>query len=406
MLSYRAVVVFVAAIGFATPAFAAPTGTVAVLGIEPIEVPDALAQQLTDALRKGVRNVTGWRQVQGKDLIEMKMVFGCENEPPCLAQAGRSLGAERLVIGSLKKSIRPTHMDVRLRLIDVRKRIHIGEVDVVVSRADVGANADAWLAQLFGVTAPEAPRAPTSLYVASVPSGAEVLVDGAPAGKTPLDLTTIAPGKHALRITIAGYAPIDTVVDVLAEKRTPLELRLTRTTPIAVAPPVPASNDPIPGYLSQKPIPGVRTARAVMGVGVAALVLGVVLGGVSIYTWYSYTNLENDLTDRVPLFVPNRPATAAEATWLTKPNCSPPSSLAEFGNTAGFASDCKHGRSLANTTSGLVAAATIVGVAGLASIIAGWQLEQKARKRADRTTFLLVPALSPTYLGMGASGTF
>lgn len=392
----------------------APT-TVAVLGVEPVEVPDRLAQQLTDALRKSVRNVSGYKQVQGKDLIEMKMVFGCDGDAPaCIAQAGRSLGADKLVVGYARKSIRPTNIEVQLRLIDVKTKTQIGAIDDVVSRSDVGARADAWLGKLFNVAAPVPVPNPTTLYVGSIPSGATVTIDGAQSGTTPLDLTTATPGKHTLRIELRGYGVIETTVELPAGKRTPLEFRLNKLeTPFVVA--STQSVDPISDYVAQKPVPGLRRARAISGVGVAALVLGGVLGGVSIWSWYSYTNIESDLSDRVPLFVPNRPATAAETTWLKQPSCSPPSSLAEFGNTAGFASDCKEGRKLADVTTALVTTGTILGVGGLAMIITGWQLEQRAKKKAagrdakassDGASWVLVPSAAPGYAGLSASGRF
>lgn len=395
--------------------------TVAVLGVEPVEVPDRLAQQLTDALRKSVRNVSGYKQVQGKDLIEMKMVFGCDGDAPaCIAQAGRSLGADKLVVGYARKSIRPTNIEVQLRLIDVKTKAQIGALDDVVSRSDVGARADAWLGKLFNVAAPVPVPNPTTLYVGSIPSGATVTIDGSQAGTTPLDLTTATPGKHTLRIELRGYGVIETTVELPAGKRTPLEFRLnkqeTPVAPVALGPTQPQSVDPISDYVAQKPVPGLARARAVSGVGVAALVLGGVLGGVSIWSWYRYTNIESDLSDRVPLFVPNRPATAAETTWLKQPSCSPPSSLAEFGNTAAFASDCKEGRKLADVTTALVTTGTILGVGGLAMIITGWQLEQRAKKKAagrdtrdardNGASWLLVPSAAPGYAGLQASGRF
>src|SRR5678815_1395208 len=65
---------------------------VAVLGIEPVDVPEQLTQALTDALRQRAAATPGIRVVQGKDLVEMKMIFGCDGEQAsCMAQAGRSL---------------------------------------------------------------------------------------------------------------------------------------------------------------------------------------------------------------------------------------------------------------------------------------------------------------------------
>ncbi len=55
----------VAAAVFAAPAraVAAPDVSVAVLGLEPIDVPEPLAQQLTDALRQRAASTGGVRMV-------------------------------------------------------------------------------------------------------------------------------------------------------------------------------------------------------------------------------------------------------------------------------------------------------------------------------------------------------
>src|SRR6185503_7099121 len=92
--------------------------SVAVLGIEAVDVPDALAQQLSESLRQRLAATAGIRLLPGKDLIEIKMIFGCDGEvPACMAQAGKSLGVDKLLYGSLKKAGRGgTHLNVTLKL--------------------------------------------------------------------------------------------------------------------------------------------------------------------------------------------------------------------------------------------------------------------------------------------------
>src|SRR5262245_21263064 len=88
--------VLVASVAHADP-------NVAVLGIEPVDVPEQPTQAVTDALRQRAAGTPGIRVVPGKDLVEMKMIFGCDGEQAtCMAQAGRSLGADKLLYGTLK----------------------------------------------------------------------------------------------------------------------------------------------------------------------------------------------------------------------------------------------------------------------------------------------------------------
>src|SRR5256885_11482732 len=94
---------------------------VAVLGIEPVDVPEQLSQAVTDALRQRAASTAGIRVVPGKDLVEMKMIFGCDGEQAtCMAQAGRSLGADKLLYGTLKKATKNgSHVVAALKLLDV-----------------------------------------------------------------------------------------------------------------------------------------------------------------------------------------------------------------------------------------------------------------------------------------------
>src|SRR5437764_831142 len=97
MPRYSSILAALIALSVASTAQAADV-SVAVLGLEPVDVPEPLAQQLTDALRQRAASTGGVRMVQGKDLIEVKMVFGCDGElPACMAQAGKTLGAEKLL---------------------------------------------------------------------------------------------------------------------------------------------------------------------------------------------------------------------------------------------------------------------------------------------------------------------
>ncbi len=100
-------------------AHAAPrNGSVAVLGLEPVDVPESLTQAVTDAVRQRA-TAGGLRVVAAKDFVELKMVFNCDGESPsCMAQAGKSLGADLLVYGSVKRGGKG-ELQVALKLLDV-----------------------------------------------------------------------------------------------------------------------------------------------------------------------------------------------------------------------------------------------------------------------------------------------
>ena len=58
------------------------------------------------------------------------------------------------------------------------------------------------------------------MEVLSRPSGAQVFVDGALVGQTPLSLPTVEPGAHAVRISLPGHQRWVTSVDVRPGDRT------------------------------------------------------------------------------------------------------------------------------------------------------------------------------------------
>src|SRR5260370_25628303 len=163
MRRYLTLLAAVGSLVWGTSALAGPNDvSVAVLGLEPIDVPEALAQQLTDALRQRASSTGGVRMVQGKDLIEVKMVFGCDGElPACMAQAGKTLGADKLLYGTVKKGPSKTTVTVALKLLDVKTAVVEKFVnDTVQKRELAGANAVSSAGKWFGQLL-EVERSPT-----------------------------------------------------------------------------------------------------------------------------------------------------------------------------------------------------------------------------------------------------
>jgi hypothetical protein len=66
------------------------------------------------------------------------------------------------------------------------------------------------------------------LHVDSRPSGATVFVDGKPAGKTPVEVSSVDAGSHALRIELDGYQRWTSAVRVVAGERNRVTASLER----------------------------------------------------------------------------------------------------------------------------------------------------------------------------------
>jgi hypothetical protein len=75
-----------------------------------------------------------------------------------------------------------------------------------------------------------------TLIINSTPSGAQVSLDGAVAGITPVTLINVLPGGHNLTITKEGYTPVQQQVTVSAGVTTPLTVTLEPVSPLSALP--------------------------------------------------------------------------------------------------------------------------------------------------------------------------
>ncbi len=80
-------------------------------------------------------------------------------------------------------------------------------------------------------------EAKAPIRVASTPSGALVLIDGARVGHTPLESPPLAPGRHRVEISLEGYQSAKREVTTRAGKPKRLVVELARTAPAATPPP-------------------------------------------------------------------------------------------------------------------------------------------------------------------------
>ena len=75
-----------------------------------------------------------------------------------------------------------------------------------------------------------APASPASLAVYTTPPGAEVLLDGAKVGETPLELDGLAAGEHALALRHPLYETVELPATLGSGERTRVERTLVRAT--------------------------------------------------------------------------------------------------------------------------------------------------------------------------------
>lgn len=75
-----------------------------------------------------------------------------------------------------------------------------------------------------------------AIYVTSLPSGADVWVDGTYIGHSPLVIDALAAGRHALSLTKTGWSPQDIDVAVVASETAISSVQLQRATSYGMRP--------------------------------------------------------------------------------------------------------------------------------------------------------------------------
>jgi hypothetical protein len=214
----------------ATAALAGEADTpTAVLGLEALDgVPDTVAADITDALRQRIAATKGYQLVQGKDLVEVKLVFSCPDEaPPCLSQAAKSMGASKLIFGNVKRS--GSDFLITLKLLDAnRVSIESWAAETVpkkrAEQAVFRSLAPAWLATLSGKTTGG------SLQVRANVNGAAVSLDGTKVGVTgdqPVAIPDVTAGHHEVAVEKTGYTTAKQEFTLASGQSLPLSLTLS-----------------------------------------------------------------------------------------------------------------------------------------------------------------------------------
>jgi hypothetical protein len=129
---------------------------------------------------------------------------------------------------------------VNERLVTRLLALRTGIPAVTITTA--GTNATTSATPVANVTT--TPPAQGYVFVSSTPGGANVYIDNVYEGITPVNLSTIAPGTHALRLTMSGYADYGTTITVaggstVAVSGSLADQNLTAATPAATVTPVP-----------------------------------------------------------------------------------------------------------------------------------------------------------------------
>jgi hypothetical protein len=184
---------------------APPARRIAVIVMSGGGVEPETAADLTEVLIAAVAAEPG-REVIGKEEFQARLGQDeaqsrqCIESPICLANVGTELSVDEIIAGTV--GARDGGFTIRL----IRQEIATGEVRGRFSR-DVQGQAAA-LPPVLQAAAAEIyrePERPAELRVDANVEGAEVFVDDARVGTTPLRLAEVAPGSHRVRVDSVGW---------------------------------------------------------------------------------------------------------------------------------------------------------------------------------------------------------
>ncbi len=259
--------------------------TVSVLGVEATDgAPDQVATALTDALRQRISSSPGMRLVQGRDLVEVKLVFSCSDEaPPCMTDAAKSMGSSRMIFGSVRKMGTDSFL-VALKMLDAERGVIDAWTSEAITRAQSSGPALRAFVHKWVITLTHQPQT-GKVHLQGGVVGASVELDGVAAGviaKDGLTLDGVSPGKHEVLVSKPGYDPVRKALSVESGATEQLSIRMTATketlVPTRPEPEAPIAQEPEPQAPSNEVTGrgGLRaTAWALSLSGVVAAALGV-----------------------------------------------------------------------------------------------------------------------------------
>ncbi|HEY3452171.1 MAG TPA: PEGA domain-containing protein [Myxococcales bacterium] len=198
------------ALAAAAPPSSLPVRKVVVLPLGSLGVEEEVASSLLGFLRAEISRLPGYSVV---DLGKFHKVVGadCKGEERCLSSAGSKLGAEVVVAGTVAGVGEAYSIDLKAVVTKSSREdsriteLISGERELLIDGIRGAAYKLLLPSQYAG-----------TIQVDLAEQGAEVFVDGRPAGKSPLKvpIPNLTPGKHALKIVMPGFADFDKWVDV------------------------------------------------------------------------------------------------------------------------------------------------------------------------------------------------
>lgn len=408
--------------GVARAAHAKPT--IAILGLEVVdngggvdEKSTKVAKDLTEALRARAKVGTGpYTLAPGsdKDLLEMKLLSGCDNEATaCMASMGTELASDKLLYGKVEKQ--QGGYQITLRMLDVSSKSNEKTTtDIIPVSESTGAELQRWGKQLYNRLSGASDQG-TLLIKANVDRGTVYVdkqVKGSLVGGT-ARIAGLSEGSHEIAIEAEGKLRYEAKVSVSGGEETTHNADLESNT-IKVPPgggsgsdgdhitgEVGGSQISREGTVSQDEHPG-RTSRALFWTSLvvtASSATGMTITGLQVRG-----PLREDKENAIRMWQTAHPGSDKLS---GDDACAPAADLAGMGDqlAAAVSDKCDIGKRRALITNVLVGTTVIAAAATIVFYYKGYVSSSHGSehaangRRKQRPEVVFAPAVSPNQVG-------
>ncbi len=217
------------------------TQRIAVWRIDALGMPPELVARLETLFRMELDRLATRplpTRMQIDKAIGTSALASCSGDDKCVADVGKKVGVDVMVTGSVA-ALGDSYI-LNIKAVDVQTGKQIRRIATDPLRGSPDELIEAIRVAAYRLLAPE--QLHGSIVVLTDLVGASVMLDGKPAGKTPLPapIAKLPIGSHTLRVEAAGYVPFEDKVEVRFQKSTRVVVRLvTKDAPMGPDGPVP-----------------------------------------------------------------------------------------------------------------------------------------------------------------------
>jgi len=219
------------------PLYSQTKTTLAVLDLDAKGLAKNEVEILTNRLRSNTVNLGIYDVVERQKMQEILdeqqfQLSGCTSDA-CAVEVGQLLGVQKMITGSVGAFGKV--FTVELRLLDIetgkieRSASYDFQDELEILLMEGINNA---LLKLLGLldmptsTSVSIYNKTGALVLISIPTGAEILIDGKPSGTTPSRIEGVPAGLRTVVMKKADFQPFTTFINILADKENPLSATL------------------------------------------------------------------------------------------------------------------------------------------------------------------------------------